>query len=326
MDVRDAKDFTVAHFKRKYMLKNQPVIIRGDWRAQVLLRALPVSKLLHLCGDKPAHTGDLVLKAMQSAELYRSFSDRLNHTEGLDMEHIMSELSGDGPTLREYFEGGYFTTTVKTAQDPRFPGALKDWSHIADFVWPPSLRYWHVARCHKLFDFVQKVLKTTGVRANAGVLQTITAIPFVRALISGTRQHRQPLNKADYMHLFASPDMGRGSPPHSHPVHDHNLLLVLKGAKRVVTWPPDQKDKLYPVLADRTTPDENGEFVDLYMVNAFDVNLTRQPDLLEVTGGLQGEGREGDLIYIPCGVVHSLESIGSSLALAWNSKETECPL
>ena len=129
------------------------------------------------------------------------------------------------------------------------------------------------------------------------------------------------------MHLFASGDMARGSPPHAHGYPSHSLLLVLRGKKRIVTWPRDQKDKLYPLWAGRTGLDENDERIELFMVNAFDVNLTRQPDLSEVTGSLQGEAHAGDLVYIPCGGVHSLESVGSTLVLAWlRTEETECPV
>jgi hypothetical protein len=322
IDVRDADFFTASQFKREYMLTNQPVIIRRDRRAQVLLRALTLSKLLDLCGDKPALMGERVLKLMEDDAFYRAVRDRLNYTDGLSIERILSEFSGDRPTIREYFEGEHFTSTVKTEQDPRFPGALKDWSHPADYIWPPSLRCWRVARCDKLFNFVQAVMKTTGVRANAGAREAISAIPFVRAVLSGRPRHR-PGDPADYMNIFASGDKGRGTPAHLHGFPSHNLLLVLKGKKRIVTWPSDQANKLYQFQLDRTTTDERGELVDLFMVNGFDVNLTRQPDLLHVEGGLQGEAQSGDMIYVPCGVVHALESVGRTLVLNFARRHSE---
>jgi hypothetical protein len=332
MEVRDAEGFTPVAFKRDYMRTNTPVIIRRDPRAQILLHALTLPKLLDLCGDQPALTGNRVVKIMRegfSPEMYRSVSDRLNYTEGLSMAHVISELAGESPgatkTLRDYFEGPYFTTSIETVQDPRFPGARKDWSHPADYLWPPSVRSWNVGNCRNLVDFVADVMKQAGVRADAGLKQAIAGIPFVRALISGKRQQQYDY-PGHHMHLFASADKGRGSPPHIHGFPSHPVLLVLRGTKRIVTWPSDQRSKLYPLWGDRSGQDENAERNDLFMVNAFDVNMTRQPDLADVEGGLQGEAHAGDLIYIPCGLVHSLESVGSSLMLAWlRTEETACP-
>jgi hypothetical protein len=46
--------------------------------------------------------------------------------DGVTLEHVIAELEGKGKTktLRDFFEGSFFST-VKTAQDPRFPGATK---------------------------------------------------------------------------------------------------------------------------------------------------------------------------------------------------------
>ena len=44
------------------------------------------------------------------------------------------EGRGNIKTLRDFFESEFFAT-VKTAQDPRFPGAKKDYSHPADYLW-----------------------------------------------------------------------------------------------------------------------------------------------------------------------------------------------
>ena len=326
MDVRDAESFTRAQFKRDYMLTNQPVIIQGDRRARVMVRALTLSKLLDLCGETPSRTGERVLAFLEDEALYRSISDRLNYTDGILMEHVLSEFTGEYPTMREFFESDHFTKTVKTEQDPRFPGALKDWSHPADFVWPPSLRCWRVAQCQNLVDFVQDVMKSTGARAGAGIRESVSAIPFVRAVLSGKPKHRPP-DPADYMNVFASADKGRGTPAHMHGFPSHNLLLVLKGKKRIVTWPADQHNKLYQYWPERPITDDRGELVGIFMVNGFDVNLTRQPNLAGVEGGLQGEAQAGDLIYVPCGVVHALESVGSTLVLAWARRdpEDECP-
>jgi len=52
-------------------------------------------------------------------------------------------------------------------------------------------------------------------------------------------------------------------------------------------------------------------------VDGFNVNLTRQPDLRNVIGGLEGEAKPGDLLYIPCGALHTLENAGDMIAIGW---------
>jgi hypothetical protein len=96
----------------------------------------------------------------------------------------------------------------------------------------------------------------------------------------------------------------------------------------MVTWPGDQADKLYPFMKNKLLADKRGEIVGLFMVNGFDVNLTRQPNLADVEGGLLGEAEPGDLIYIPCGVIHGLQSVGSTLVLnlARRHSKDKCPI
>ena len=45
------------------------------------------------------------------------------------------------------------------------------------------------------------------------------------------------------------------------------------------------------------------------MVDGFNVDLGAQPDLREVKGGMEGHAAVGDLMYIPCGLVHTLENV-----------------
>ena len=325
MDVRDANIFNHVQFKRDYMMTNQPVIIRGDRRVLAMTRVLTVSKLLYLCGETPSSTEMEVLELTEDGGFYQNVRDRLNYTDGIVLEHIISQFSEDKLTIREFFEGSYFTKSIETEQDPRFPWALKDWSHPADFLWPPSLRRWRVGRCEKLVDFVQDVMKRSGARATAGVRESISAIPFVRAVLSGGGEHR-PEKPADYMNLFASADMGRGTPAHLHGFPSHNLLLVVKGTKQMVTWPGDQADKLYPFMKNKFLTSK--PYTSLFMANGFDVNLTRQPNLADVEGGLLGEAGPGDLIYIPCGVVHGLKSVRSTLVLNLDRRHSKdnCPI
>ena len=42
----------------------------------------------------------------------------------------------------------------------RFPNAKKDWYHVADYLWPPSIHSWPIAgKCPKLFNFIQNILR-----------------------------------------------------------------------------------------------------------------------------------------------------------------------
>jgi hypothetical protein len=77
--------------------------------------------------------------------------------------------------------------------------------------------------------------------------------------------------------------------------------LCSKGAKRVVTWPVDQKDKLYPFMPGQLGRNEIGERNEIFMVDGFNVDLGAQPDLKDVVGGMEGQAGVGDLMYIPCG-------------------------
>ena len=63
----------------------------------------------------------------------------------------------------------------------------------------------------------------------------------------GPKFSKEPKDLSDTF-VFASGDKCRAYHPHIHGKPNHTLLLVLKGAKRVVTWPADQRDKLYPFM------------------------------------------------------------------------------
>lgn len=54
-----------------------------------------------------------------------------------------------------------------------------------------------------------------------------------------------------------------------------------------------------------------GERNEIFMVDGFNVDLGAQPDLRGVTGGFEGQAGVGDLMYVPCGLVHTLENVVS---------------
>jgi len=292
-------------------------------------RALTLDKLLYLCGDKEADLGNRVAEVLQhgiTPAMYKTLSDRMNYTDGVTLEEAIIELSGNGPsqTLRDYFTGPFFTSPVKAAQDPRFPGSLKDWSNLADYLWPPAIRSWQLRGCYNLVTHIAETLTRLGDVAGDD-RTSIKGIPYVHEFYMNEliTAYRDP---AFMLRLFASGDKGRGSPPHRNGFPSHSVMLVIKGGRRVVIFPRDQEDKLYPLGPDQIGAAENNETNVVFMANAFDVNLTRQPALQDVVGGLEGQVDAGDLLYTPCGVVSTGEAVGELIALAWvRTEKNRCP-
>ena len=200
---------------------------------------------------------------------------------------------------------------MKTRQDPRFPGALKDWSHPADYLWPPSIHSWRVNQCSGLLTLISDELDDSSTGGGHGV-------KYLRAMIEDDPPmfSKEPKDIQDAF-VFASGDKCRAYHPHIHGRPNHTLLLILKGAKRVVTWPADQRERLYPFMPGQLGRNDIGERNEIFMVDGFNVDLGAQPDLREVTGGLEGQAEVGDLMYVPCGLVHTLENVGDMLALGW---------
>jgi hypothetical protein len=69
-----------------------------------------------------------------------------------------------------------YSWVVKTAQDPRCPGAVKDWTHPADYLWPPSIHSWRINQCQPLNDLIRGEMDDTAAGGGHG-------IKYVRAMI-----------------------------------------------------------------------------------------------------------------------------------------------
>ena len=326
VDVRDASGLSRGDFKRDYMNTGKPVVIRGDTGALALTAALTLETLLSMCGEMSPDLGNRLVRVLRQGippQLRRDIDERLMHTDGVTLEHVIAEMRGRGKTrtMRDFFESSFFAT-VQTAQDPRFPGAVKDWSHPGDYVWPPSIHSWRVKQCEALAKHVHTSLSRH-------------AISYLFALIEDDprRFTKDPRGIYDTF-MFASGDKCRAYHPHIHGKPNHTVLLILQGRKRIVTWPADQADKLYPVLKNQLGANDIGEKNEIYMADGFNVDLEQQPDLRDVVGGLEGEAGPGDLLYIPCGTVHTLENAGDMIAIGWlptqergtsESRIAQCP-
>ena len=90
------------------------------------------------------------------------------------------------------------------------------------------------------------------------------------------------------------------------------LSLVLSPLAVLVVLSP-----LTALLVPGMPVNEIKEVTNLFMANGFNVDLTRQPELAEVKGGSEGIAGPGDLLFIPCGMIHSLASTGDMVSIGW---------
>lgn len=349
MDVRDASTLTEDEFEREYMNKGLPVVIRNDPGALAVSRRINVSTLLESCGDREPELGRRLvepLKALPSV-IKLELSRRLYETHGVTLSQAVKIMEGRGKikTLRDFFQSEYFAT-VETAQDPRFPRAKKDYSHPADYLWPPSIHSWPVHdNCPRLLDMMEEAADLgegagPGDGGDGGIGGDGTATGASReqreqrarrlptkgsAFAASPRLGYVPRISAPLapkevadLYLFASGDRSRAYHPHIHGSPNHVLLLLLHGKKRAVVWPRDQAPRLYPFMGDGDVKaNEIGEKTPIFMANGFEVDLKWQPALAAVKGGLEGVAGPGDLLYVPCGSVHSLGNLGNMFAVGW---------
>lgn len=323
MDVRDASTLSEDEFEAEYMNKGRPVVIRNDPGARAVAQRINVSTLLEQCGDQDPELGRRLVEPLKAlpAVVKLELSRRLYETHGVTLTQAVKVMEGRGKikTVRDFFESDYFTT-VRTAQDPRFPGAKKDFSHPADYIWPPSIHSWPIHdNCSPLLEMMAEVAEV-GTWQNRQTAPTNTAtgdpLPRLGYVPRITRPH-DSLDIPD-LFVFASGDRCRPYHPHIHGRPNHVVLLLLQGYKRAVVWPRGEANNLYPFMGDGKLPENDiGEMTPIFMANGFEVDLEWQPDLASVKGGQEGVAGPGDLLYVPCGSLHSLGNLGNMLAIGW---------
>ena len=314
MDVRDASTLTEDEFEREYMNKGLPLVIRNDPGALALSQRINITTLLDACGTKEPELGRRLVEPLKALPSVIKFelSRRLYQTHGVTLSQAVKIMEGRGKvkTLRDFFESEFFAT-VKTAQDPRFPDAKKDYSHPADYLWPPSIHSWPLhENCPQLLAMMEEV-------ADLGDKQDEDEA--TRPRLGYVPRICKPVAPRDIsdLFLFASGDRCRAYHPHIHGRPNHVLLLLLHGKKRAVVWPRDQAPSLYPFMGDDVKANDIGEKTPIFMANGFEVNLDWQPNLADVSGGLEGVAGSGDLLYVPCGSVHSLGNLDNMFAVGW---------
>ena len=98
---------------------------------------------------------------------------------------------------------------------------------------------------------------------------------------------------------------GSESPCHHDPFH--NLLCQVFGSKRVVLFPPDESDNLYPA----SSPQRNTSMVDIN-----EPNHVEHPDFTKAQKrGVEALLLPGDALYIPLGYWHYCRADSSSCSV-----------
>ena len=175
MDVREASGLTSEEFEEHYMKKGMPVVIRNDPGALAITKRLNLTTMLQVCGDKDPELGRRLVDVVRDLTtiIQKELSRRLWETHGITLPRALKIMEGKAHirTVRDFFKSEYFST-VQTAQDPRFPNAKKDWSHPADYLWPPSIHSWPLQEnCPPVMDVLRDVIS----RAPLGFVPQITA-------------------------------------------------------------------------------------------------------------------------------------------------------
>jgi len=279
------------------------VVIENANLATVLRSVVTRELILDLCGDAFADLGSKVvqpLRDMKKMKKYlkflRDLSERLETTRGLTLNETLDFLDGKRKikTLRDFFDSEF----MGESKIARKEGV--DFLHPADNLWPPSVHSWHIIdRCPALAEHVKAAVESK----LRGDWSYISKILF--------REHPTEIKK--FM-LFASGDGVRAYHAHHHHEPAHVIVLVLQGAKRAVVWDRADDGNLYPLSARF-----GGQklYNPVYMANAFNVDLDNQPKIAR-SRGFGAVVEAGDILFMPCGWIHSFENVGETIQLVWS--------
>ena len=299
----DASILSTDAFERKYVKEGVPVVIENANLATVLRSVVTRELILDLCGDAFADLGSKVvqpLRDMKKMKKYlkflRDLSERLETTRGLTLNETLDFLDGKRKikTLRDFFDSEF----MGESKIARKEGV--DFLHPADNLWPPSVHSWHIIdRCPALAEHVKAAVESK----LRGDWSYISKILF----------RELPTEIKKFM-LFASGDGVRAYHAHHHHEPAHVIVLVLQGAKRAVVWDRADDGNLYPLSARF-----GGQklYNPVYMANAFNVDLDNQPKIAR-SRGFGAVVEAGDILFMPCGWIHSFENVGETIQLVWS--------
>ena len=281
------------------------MIIRGEVASKKFVERWDIDTLVERCGDMKPNFGIRVL----------SFLETLDPTQYAHFDQRLTELSGgmvDLPKLKKAMRGeDGFTTLAEYVNSPHFRGAVaesqtpekgKDWMHPGDYLLPVSVHSIPVSDCQAMIDDMISIQKTHGRFEYAGAINADKLSNLFTTYL---------------FFMFLGPDRSRAYNPHRHGVPNHTLMLQVKGYKHAVVWPNNESPNLYQVMDLLPDKNEVGEFPAIYQVDGFVSDFAKQPDLAKVMTSWEGVAAPGDLMYIPCGIPHTVENRGESLALGW---------
>jgi dTDP-4-dehydrorhamnose 3,5-epimerase-like enzyme len=292
-------------FERNYVNKGVPVVIENAELANVLQSVITRELILDLCGDKLADLGSRVVRPIRSMakvinsthpRLLREFSERLKMTRGLTLNETLDFLEGKGKikTLRDFFDSEFMGESKIARQEG------VDFYNPVDNLWPPSVHSWHIIdRCPAFAERVKAAVE----QKLHGDWSYLSKILF----------HERPTEFKKFM-LFASGDGVRAYHAHHHAKAAHVMVLVLQGAKRAVVWDRGDEKYLYPFS---TRVGGKKMYNPIYLANAFDVNFDKQPDVAR-SRGFGAVVKAGDILFMPCGWIHSFENVGETIQLVWS--------
>ena len=298
----DASTLSIDAFERKYVKEGQPVVIENANLATVLRSVVTRELILDLCGDAFADLGSKIVPSFQSMtktthqKLLRDLSERLETTRGLTLNETLDFLEGKGKikTLRDFFDSEF----MGESKIARKRGV--DFLHPADNLWPPSVHSWHIIeQCPALAERVKAAVETK----LRGDWSYISKILF----------RERPTEFKKFM-LFASGDGVRAYHAHHHAKPAHVMVLVVQGSKRAVVWDRADEENLYPLSA-RVGGEEL--YNPVYLGNAFNVDLDKQPKIAR-SRGFGAVVEAGDILFMPCGWIHSFENVGETIQLVWS--------
>eukprot|EP00466_Bigelowiella_natans_P010042 jgi/Bigna1/142126/aug1.67_g16834 len=137
---------------------------------------------------------------------------------------------------------------------------------------------------------------------------------------------KEEIMKQDFSHLvyggvydpeiFFAAAHSRAYPAHLHGVSADILLLVVRGRKKYVGWPYTEKENLYRFELGGDTEQHTETSDEIFLAEGIRPDFASQP-LLKDTVGWEGEVKEGDLLYIPCGQVHQVENLEPTFSLTF---------
>ncbi len=122
--------------------------------------------------------------------------------------------------------------------------------------------------------------------------------------------------------VFFAGEHSRAYPSHLHGVSAEILLVVVRGKKQFVGWDYAEKEHLYPFKAGFGT--ETGD--EIFLAEGINPNFELQPDLRGASGW-QGRVEQGEILYIPCGLVHQVQNLEPTFSLTLRSVDsvvTQC--